>query len=58
VMPSSSPSSSSGKGKANGQNTECKRKKTRVHANVRTTSCHSRFFYTVLAAISSWPVYL
>jgi hypothetical protein len=57
VMPSSSPSSSSGKGKANGQNTKCNRKKTRVHANVRTTSCHSRFFYTVLAATSSWPVY-
>lgn len=56
VMPSSSPSSSSGKRKANGQNTECKRKTTRVHANVRTTSCHSRFFYTVLAATSSWPV--
>ncbi len=58
VMPSSSPSSSSGKGKANEQNTECKRKKTRVHANVRTTNCHSRFFYTVLAATFSWPVYV
>lgn len=58
VMPSSSLSSSSGKRKANGQNTECKRKTTRVYANVRTTSCHSRFFYTVLAATSSWSVYV